>query len=436
MKQDCSSNWHKELELSPNFWSTHAPREALKPSFGSEDGHLCIMGNNNPYIFGYWRMVIDLEEQYSAYKIRVKFKVSEIEDINLHVMNLVCWFKEDCADKSCPHDIISSFYCEGEYIIGENDFKVPPGTKKAEIQLGLRYSKTGKVKWKEVSVFPASLPESRIIKVTTMKWRPYDKDSRKESLLDIAKILNKAGNLESDIVLLPEFTNLYNRNMPFEELAEEIPDGETCKIIREKAIEFKMNICVTMLEKCNDIIFNTAIIFDRKGCVIGKYRKVHLYWPEEMFYGESPGEDFPVFQLDIGKVGIMICYDSWFVEVARLLALKGAEIILFPNEGYEELIIPARAIDNRVYIAVSSLEMPSMIVDPKGKLLAKTVDGLISTPVDLNIRVCPHPNSGGTLNTAPGGRRGVRNSTSTKLYGEILQEVKSWEENNENFSGF
>ena len=75
MKQDCSSNWHNELELSPNCWSIHAPREVLKPLFGHEDSHLYLMGNDNPYIFGYWRRVIDIEKQYPAYKISVKFKV-------------------------------------------------------------------------------------------------------------------------------------------------------------------------------------------------------------------------------------------------------------------------------------------------------------------------------------------------------------------------
>jgi len=121
-----------------------------------------------------------------------------------------------------------------------------------------------------------------------------------------------------------------------------------------------------------------------------------------MFCGLTPGDEHPVFDTDIGKIGIIICYDSWYPETSRILALKGAELILFPNAGYEPLLLPARAIDNGVYLAASSMYAEAVIVDTRGKVLARTDNGIVSTCIDLSKRPLPHPNAGGTMNSAPG----------------------------------
>jgi predicted amidohydrolase len=167
-------------------------------------------------------------------------------------------------------------------------------------------------------------------------------------------------------------------------------------------------------------MFNCAVLFDREGRLLGKQRKVHPYWPEEPL-GVSPGESFEVFTTDFGVVGMMICYDSWWPEAARLLALKGAEVILFPNAGYEEKILPARAIDNNVYIVAATLYSPAAIVDTRGNLLAHSaVENVLAAEIDLNDRPKCHPNAGGNLNPGPGGARWARNALSTRVDEEIL----------------
>ena len=117
----------------------------------------------------------------------------------------------------------------------------------------------------------------------------------------------------------------------------------------------------------------------------------------------------------------MICYDSWWPESARLLALKGAELVLFPNAGYEERILPARAIDNNVHILTASLYSPAVITNTLGEALASsTQDGVLAAQVDLQHRPKCHPNAGGNLNPGPGGARWARNARSTRIYEEIL----------------
>ena len=98
---------------------------------------------------------------------------------------------------------------------------------------------------------------------------------------------------------------------------------------------------------------------------MGVYDKNMLFDPE-LDNGTSPGVGYPVFETDFGKVGIIICYDSWFPEPARLLGYKGAELLLFPNAGYYRELMPARASDNGLAIAVSSLNCPAGVWDSGG----------------------------------------------------------------------
>ena len=106
---------------------------------------------------------------------------------------------------------------------------------------------------------------------------------------------------------------------------------------------------------------NVAILFDRKGTVIGVYEKVHLT-KGERDSGKINGATWPVFDLDFGRIGIMICHDMHFPETARCLALNGAEIIFWPThyaglwgDDYVISLMRATAIYNGVYLASVSL---------------------------------------------------------------------------------
>jgi predicted amidohydrolase len=125
----------------------------------------------------------------------------------------------------------------------------------------------------------------------------------------------------------------------------------------------------------------------RDGKLLGKYRKVTLP-REEIDGGITPGDSFPVFETDFGKIGIMICWDVYFPEPARMLALKGAEIILLPIWGGDLTLAKARAIENQIYLVSSTYDMKTGVFDKTGKLL---VEGTKENPVavidvDLNQR--------------------------------------------------
>ncbi|MCD4681337.1 MAG: carbon-nitrogen hydrolase family protein [Bacteroidales bacterium] len=447
----------------PKHWNQKFPRENLKPFYNSMVSELAISGNGNEYAVGSWTQRVDIEAD-NYYRFKVIFKVENIEDINLNVFNVLFWlrngsdeivkddekinnFYQDKEKKeTCTYDYISNFHREGELIIGEDLFYVPKGFKKVEIQLGLRFSESGKATWKYVELTKDKRPKSMPVRLTAVKWTTYQSKNKKDNLKELTAILDDAGYHGSDLVLLPEFSNKYTPDLPYKAFAETIEESDTCKIAREKAAQYRMNVCVNIVEKDNDLIFNSSILFNRDGNYVGKYRKTHPYWLEETVQGISPGDDYPVFDLDFGKVGMVTCYDCFFPETTRILALKGAEIILYANDGFERLLMPARAIDNRVYFVVSTVgrgdhvrwNMPAMIVDTSGNILCENGrNGIITTEVDLsyrtaNLRILREINFG-TMCTFPGGRRALRHAKSQLLYEEIEKEVKTWEDRPENF---
>jgi predicted amidohydrolase len=416
----------------PDFWNHFFPRTSLKPNYVWESRRLIICGNGNRYAFGCWTQQVEVMAG-KTYRFKVRFQAKGIDDINLHVMNLLCWLKTDQPSDQCPYDHISSYVNQDSSILGEELFSVPPGVNKVEIQLGLRFSESGQVTWNSVELSEAEKPAPREAVVSVVKWRPYRCDSVERNRSAIGDWLDKAGALQSDLVLLPEFSNAYRKGLAYDRCAENLSDGLVCTLLREKALQYRMNVCAGIVEKSGDLYYSSAVLFNRQGELIGTYRKTHPFWPEEMLQGLSPGCDYPVFDLDFGKVGIVICYDNWYGEIHKLLALRGAELLLVPNEAYEPLLMHARALDNRVYVAASSLEMKAMIVNTKGRIMAETNDGMVSARIDLNDRRLAYPYPGGTLNHSSGGRRGARNSLNDGLYEMLAQEMRTWENRPEGF---
>ena len=112
-----------------------------------------------------------------------------------------------------------------------------------------------------------------------------------------------------------------------------------------------------------------------------------MYSPqEEIDGGITPGNSFPVFETDFGKIGLMICWDVTFPEPARMLAQKGAEIIFLPIWGGDVTLTKARAIENQVYVVSSTYDMITAVFDQEGKIVkeATVKNPVVVTSIDLN----------------------------------------------------
>ena len=133
-----------------------------------------------------------------------------------------------------------------------------------------------------------------------------------------------------ELVLFPELVIHGHCTPNTWELAEPVPDGPSVRRLVEIARRHGLVLCAGMSEKERDIVFNTQVLVGPQG-YIGKQRKLHLSRDEAFYY--KGGREIPVFDVGPLKVGITICYDNQFPEVARVLALRGAELLLMPHAG-------------------------------------------------------------------------------------------------------
>jgi len=133
---------------------------------------------------------------------------------------------------------------------------------------------------------------------------------------------------KAELVLFPELVVHGHCTPNTWELAEPVPEGSSVARLVEIAKRHRLVLCAGMSEKENDIIFNTQVVVGPDG-YIGKQRKLHLSRDESFYY--KGGREITVFDIGPCKVGIVICYDNQFPEIARVLALRGAEVILMPH---------------------------------------------------------------------------------------------------------
>lgn len=144
--------------------------------------------------------------------------------------------------------------------------------------------------------------------------------------------LRRAVDEKVDLLVLPELGNsgyIFNSRAEAFSLSEPIPDGPTCRAYLEAIRGTGLHVVAGICEREGSRLYNSAAFLGPEG-FIGKYRKLHL-WNEEKLFFEPGNLGLPLFHLPFGRVGILICYDAWFPEVVRILKLQGADIICDPT---------------------------------------------------------------------------------------------------------
>ena len=163
------------------------------------------------------------------------------------------------------------------------------------------------------------------------------------NLMNLAKSIEACAAHGAQLIVLQELHNsLYfcqTENTNLFDLAEPIP-GPSTGFYSELAAANKAVLVTSLFEKrAPGLYHNTAVVFDRDGSIAGKYRKMHI--PDDPAYYEkfyfTPGDiGFEPIQTSLGKLGVLVCWDQWYPEAARLMALKGAELLIYPTAiGWE-----------------------------------------------------------------------------------------------------
>ena len=173
------------------------------------------------------------------------------------------------------------------------------------------------------------------------------KDTSK-NIEHISQAIRKAASMGAELMVLQELHNsLYfcqTEDTTLFDLAEPIP-GPSPEIYGRLAKELSMVIVTSLFERrAAGLYHNTAVVFEKDGSIAGKYRKMHI--PDDPAYYEkfyfTPGDiGFRPIDTSVGRLGVQVCWDQWYPEGARLMALQGAELLIYPTAiGYESSDTP------------------------------------------------------------------------------------------------
>ena len=211
--------------------------------------------------------------------------------------------------------------------------------------------------------------------------------SNPQKNLDKAKtFIQKAYEQNATIICFPEgfLIDLYNREM-LHQFAEEIP-GDFVTFFSQLAEEYGVFIVMgTIPEKNDEKIYNTSVVISSSGEVLGKYRKICL-WHDEKPYTQR-GDELPVFKTKIGTIGIQICWDIAYPDIARTLVLKGADIVFSPSfwkdgdnpfiDKYKEPV-EARFIDALCAARAWENQVPFVFVNASGKFVRDDIRDVLT----------------------------------------------------------
>lgn len=393
-------------------WTEHSAREEIRPKFSFD-------AKGGPNRDGVWVITTDLSVGQQGwfqksfpvqggghYQFHSLRKVENVALPRRSVMARISWKDEN--GKGVPADAPPGQesgrlpMAEPEHPLdGATDklgwtevsgnYRAPSKATRAVVELHLQWAPRGEVMWSDVKFAATPPPAPRKVRLATIHHIPAGKSMR-ANCEEYAPLIAKAANKAADMVVLGETVPFVRVGKKAHETAEAVP-GPTTEYFGSLAKEHRLHIVVSLYEIEKRVVYNTAVLLGPDGKLIGKYRKVCLPH-SEVEAGVTPGEEYPVFDTKIGKIGMMICYDGFFPEVARELSNRGAEIIAWPVWGCNPLLAQARACENHVYVVSSTYTDAksdwtlSAVYDHAGKVLAKAQDwgDVVIAEVDLSQR--------------------------------------------------
>jgi len=357
-------------------WTTYSQRSEIAPRFRLDrrDGkrYLVLASNGNASVDGCWRKTVPVVGG-QTYRFSASYAMRRLRLERRSILARVVWLnsKGQRADQpDYPPTVSALRSSQWRSASGriEGWCTAPEKAAQAQLELIFRWDPRGEVYWEEIQFEPSERPR-RIVRLATIYCRPKGSASPQASVEKFAELVRKAAEEKPDFICLPEGVTVIGTGKKYIEVAEPIP-GPTTERLGALARECRAYLIAGIYEREGKTVYNAAVLIGRDGKLIGRYRKASLP-REEIEGGITPGDSFPVFDTEFGKVGMMICWDVFFPEPARALAARGAEIIFLPIWGGNQTLIEARAIENQVYLVTSSYDAKTAIYDRTGKAIAE-----------------------------------------------------------------
>jgi predicted amidohydrolase len=405
-----------ETKLTPDGWQAMAQREEVRPKFetlpkGGKDGKgsLKITADNREGLDGYWQKTFSITGG-KYYRFHTLRKAVNVAEPRRSLVVRILW-QDDNGKRVLRDEPVVSGYLKGARPVAEaehpmdkatdadgwtevSDVYLAPSTAtRAVVELHLQWAPGGSVEWSRVSLMEVAPPPSRKVRLATVHFRPQGGKTPMDNCRQFEPLIAEAARQRADLVVLPETLTYYGLGKSYLDVAEPIP-GASTDYFGGLAKKHNMYVVAGLLERDKHLIYNVAVLLGPDGKIAGKYRKVSLP-RDEVAGGIAPGNEYPIFDTRFGKLGIMICYDGFFPEVARQLTNKGAEVIAWPVWGCNPALAVARACENHVYLVSSTYEdisrnwMLTAVYDHEGKTLAlaEKWGTVVVAEVDLNRRL-------------------------------------------------
>ena len=375
-----SAGWHvaaQRPEIAPRGWIDRTTGRGGQ-------GSLALAGDGKASVSGGWEKKVGGIEAGAWYRLTVESRSSGIDFERQRVVARIDWQKGSNERAGQP-DYGTFRSTVGDWSKTVVEAPAPVGASQVQVQLLLSNAPQGTVWWDHVRLEKIDPPKPRLVRVATVNYRARNMHSVADSVakfIEIAKLNVK----RSDLLLLPEAISISGNGMSYVNAAEPIP-GPSTEALGKLARDLNSYVVAGLMEREGASAYNTAVLIDRHGVLAGKYRKVYLP-REEVEGGLTPGQSYPVFDTDFGRLGLMICWDIQYADPARALALGGAELIAVPIAGGNMTLGHARAIENHVFLVSSGYDYPTEIVDPDGKTVASAPSkpGVAVAEIDLNRR--------------------------------------------------
>ncbi|WP_419193655.1 carbon-nitrogen hydrolase family protein [Kolteria novifilia] len=402
-------------EEPPAGWKPVAAREEIRPEFdyvadGGRDGkgRFLISHDQREGLDGYWTTTLPVEAG-KHYRFEAFRKLTGVASPRRSAPARLIWrdaagslvANDREATPELPrggtplvrpeHPTDKQADAEGWTEVSDT-YLAPARATEAVIELHLLWAPNGKAEWSDISLREVPAPPRRLVRLAAVHFMPKGGRSTVENCRMAAPLVEKAAEQRADLVVLGETLPYVGLGKKPAETAEPIP-GPTTTYFGSLADKHDLYLVLSLYERDKHLVYNTAVLLGPDGEIVGKYRKVTLP-REEIERGVAPGHDLPVFETRFGKVGMMICYDGFFPEVARTLTNKGAEVIAWPVWGCNPELARARAIENHVYLVSSTYcdidrdWMLSAVFDHAGETpaLAKEWGTVAVAEVDLDRR--------------------------------------------------
>lgn len=398
----------------PPGWSPGCPRDEIKPTFSydpsggpNHSGAFIITHDSREglhgwvtksfpvaggkfYRFSSMRKVHNVSVPRRSAVVRILWRDSDGKSVPMSVPPVKGYLPGYNSTAEAEHPTDKTTDSNGWTEVSD-DYCAPAKASQAVVELHSMWSPGGEVRWSDVSFTEIAAPASRTVHLASVHFKPSGKSPRL-NCEEYAPFIAEAAAKKADLVVLGETVTYYG-SKSMVDCAEPIP-GPSTQYFGGLAKKHNIYIVAGLVERDRHLIYNVSVLMGPDGNLVGKYRKVCL--PRgEIEAGCSPGSDYPVFQTRFGKVGMMICYDGFFPEVARELSNRGAEIIAWPVWGCNPGLASARACENHVYLVSSTYEdisrnwMLSAVYDHDGQPLVKGEKWgtVVVAEVDLNRRL-------------------------------------------------